>query len=153
MPPMEREAAQRLQAFYAQQRGSHGSFAYVLPRSTPLGDLGGDPRVEGTYLAGADVVQTRGWPANRRVLRYGDYIRFSHTKVYQLQQSADSDATGRATLYLAPYLTQTISDGDTIATTAVTFQMSFADDNLDVDLSPHQPTMLYGMGFRLVERY
>ena len=150
---MEREDAQRIMAFHAEQKGSHLTFQYVLPRSTPMGDLGGVPRVDVTTLAGAMTVIVRGWPPNRRVLRYGDMIRFSHQKVYQVTQSVTSDATGRGTLQLAPQLLQTVFDGEGLVTTGLTFTVSFVDDVLDVTLAPHQPTLLYKMNVSLIERF
>ena len=80
LPPMKLADASAWIAFLAACRGKANVFQLQdITRVHPRGSQAGTPLTDGTHLASATTLNTRGWTANAQgVLKTGDYITIGY---------------------------------------------------------------------------
>lgn len=114
-------------AFFDLLEGSANTFnAFDPDCKTPLAGLvGGTPLVNGGSQTGSSLV-TDGWPANKTVLKAGDYFSFGELK----RATADvlSDGSGNATIPFKPWVRTSPADNTPIVVNRPTCTMILADD-------------------------
>lgn len=105
--PMPRDMAQPWIAFLAALRGRSGTFMFGpygdVSGGVPLGTGNGTPLVKGAHSAGATSLITDGWAPNETVLKAADYFQIDQS-LYMCLQDVTSDASGNATIDIAPFL-------------------------------------------------
>ncbi len=123
------------------------SVSGVLPTAmtTPRGTWGNSPVVLGSNQTGNSITAFTG--AAAAVTGYGkalDYVQFlGSTKVYQLTQDADADASGNITLHLnSPLVSSPVNSSSIVFGTSVDFNFAL----LDKPTSQHLPGLLVQYG-------
>lgn len=115
LPQMKDPEARDWIGWLASLNGEVGTFLLGDPgMSTPLGNAGGTPLVNGSSQSGK-VLATKGWaPSTSNIMRRGDQISISN-RLYVVTANANSDAGGLASLDIWPSIRQTApADGTTI---------------------------------------
>lgn len=114
------EEARAYDVFLRSLRGKVNTFLLRHPLATTRGVATGTPVINGTGQTGMSLA-TSGWtPSTTNILRAGDYISFdqvSITRLYQVIEDVDSDASGEATLSIWPNLRVATVDATAITTT------------------------------------
>ena len=129
-PTMNQSEAAAIRAFMNANRGNWATFEYVVPGRQQLGELGGDPKVKDTTLAGNDKVILKGLSKNRVYFKTGDFIRFSHRKVYEVSEDVITDNARQAEVPISPGLVQTVFSGERVITTGISFKVRLAQNTL-----------------------
>jgi hypothetical protein len=119
-PSMHRHSHDAWVGFLRALRGPVNVFLFGDPAAaTPKGNPEGAPVVNGAGQTGY-VLATRGWtPSAFGLLMYGDYISVTTgtaTRLYQVTDNVNSDASGNATLNIWPTLRDLPTDGTGIVT-------------------------------------
>ena len=132
--PLDRTQAAELYAFGVAQRGQFGTFTIVPPAiSTPLGSANGTPLVTGNHSAGETAIDVDGWTANQSsALKPGDYIKFTHDKVYLVTNTVASNYAGVSIVNIHPALTTALANNDAVTVHNVPFTVAFASDQRDL---------------------
>lgn len=107
--------------------------------------------INGAQLLGAVSILTNGWPVSiSNVARAGDVIKIEGDDgVYLITESASSDSTGAAELFITPPLTAGPADLATVKTTDVEFRVVIAEK---AQLEPSRlPESLRGPTVTLLE--
>lgn len=102
--PMGREQAAEWISFFSKLRGSFGTFRYGdVKTATPQGVATGTPLVKGGSQTGYEL-DTDGWTGSiTGILKAGDRIQIGDA-LYRIENDADSDGSGNATLDIWPAL-------------------------------------------------
>jgi len=132
--PLDRTQAAELYAFGVAQRGQYQTFTIVPPTvSAPLGSANGTPLVDGVHSAGATSISVDGWSASQTAaLKPGDYIKFTHDKVYMVTSTVASNSAGDSTVDIHPALTTALANNDAVTVHNVPFTVAFASDQRDL---------------------
>lgn len=126
LPPLRRYEADAWQSFVLACRGMVNSFLLGDPTAAlPKGIASGSPIVSVANQTGYSLA-TSGWtPSHTSILMAGDYIQIGSLetlsagyapRLYRLTQSANSDASGNATLSIWPNLRDLPPQGAAIIT-------------------------------------
>lgn len=126
---LSRAEAADLEAFLVECNGPAGRFYLTnQARKTPRGNPLGTPVVDGAANYGG-LMTTRGWTPNTNgILLRGDYFAVNN-EPKMLRTTANSDATGHATLVFAPNLRAVPADGTAIVTSSPNGIFRLLDDN------------------------
>lgn len=115
--PLKPEYARKLMAFLMALRGGTGTFQWgdtVL--STPSGNAGGTPVVNGASQTGT-ALATTGWaPSITGIMKAGDFFQVGNS-YFLVLQDVNSDGSGQATLDIFPRIRTSPSNGASIITT------------------------------------
>lgn len=118
-------------AFVMAQRGQYESFQIVLAgHDTPQGSwAGGAPLVDGASQTGRTVNLKGFTPSQTGVIKAGDLLKFSDSKVYMATADANSTGAGKvAALAIEPALMTSPADAEAVVYTSVPFTMALAGD-------------------------
>jgi len=130
--PMTRAEFQPVFAFVTSQQGRLGSFGIVPPVvGSTSGTATGTALVNGATSAGSTTVPVDGFTGT---IKAGDFIKFSHGKVYMV--TADRDGPGD--ISIEPALVQGVSDNEELVYNDVTFTMRLANDVQEYSLSANE---------------
>ena len=130
--PMTRAEFQPVFAFIASQQGMLGTFTIVPPVvGYTSGTATGTALVNGTASVGAKTLFIDGITGT---LKAGDFIKFSHSKVYML--TADRDGAG--SISIEPALVQAVTDNQPITYNNVAFTMRLTNDVQSYSLSRYE---------------
>lgn len=136
-PEMTRETFAPIEGFIMLQDGGVGEFTYILPtKKDALGVWGTVVSVLGAQLADDNTIIVDGLNVSvTDVVKAGDILTFSsHSKVYMIVESSNSDAGGGGSLSIRPPLIQDIADNEVITFTNVAFTV-YADEVLEYKVS------------------
>jgi hypothetical protein len=140
-------------AFVMAQRGQWDSFQIVLPgHDTPQGSwAGGAPLVDGASQAGRTINLKGFTPSQAGVIKAGDVLKFSDSKVYIATADANSTGAGKvAALAIEPALMVAPADGEAVVYTSVPFTMALASDLNDYGI---KPPLFYDFALDLMEAW
>jgi len=130
--PMTREEFQPVFAFVMSQQGRLGSFGIVPPVvGSTSGTATGTALVNGATAAGSTTVPVDGFAGT---IKAGDFIKFSHGKVYMV--TADRDGPG--SIDIEPALVQNVADGEEMVYKNVTFTMRLSNDVQEYGLNSNE---------------
>ncbi len=153
-PPMLRDDAADLFAFLAKQNGQGETWTLPAPppHDSPRGVATGTPLAAGVAAVGDTAIATDGWtPTITGIMRPMDFLRFSgHSKVYQVNDSADSDGSGAATLNIFPPLLEPLADNEGITVANVNFEVALLTDILRIGI---EPIIYSGLNIEVIEDY
>lgn len=149
LPPMKRADAVKWIAWLAAMRGKANVFQYQdILGLHPQGSQSGTPLTDGTHLASAITLNTRGWTANAQgVLLTGDYITVGY-RLHMVLQDVNADAAGKASTEVWPSLREAIADGVTVITQGTTGLFRLADNARSWSVNQAK---IYTFSFKAVE--
>jgi len=137
-----------LWAFIQAQAGQSHSFDFTAPFQSSLGSMAGTPIVDGADQMGASVNLKGFLPDQSGVLKAGDYLRLAgHHKAYTVTADVGSDATGLASVPLAPALQASPLDGAAVAADGI-FRCRLAADAQELVVTD---VLHYGFSVDLIE--
>jgi hypothetical protein len=162
LPPMKQSEAEIWMVWLARLQGRAGRFYAGDPSArVPRGTATGSPVVNGAGQCGISLV-TSGWTPNlSSALKRGDYLSWDTPsgwrELHKVTGDFGSDASGNATLTIAPPIRESPASLATITTTNPTCVMALATDddgewsvddalihditfNLEEAMSPDSPT-------------
>lgn len=144
---MDREQAQPWIGFLSALRGQVGTFYWADELcKTPLGDGGGNPKVNGGSQTGFTLA-TDGWPNSTLVLRAGDMFQIN-TALYRNVTDATSNGSGQVTLDIWPNL-RGHSDNSSIITASPKGVFTLTDSAMATQEAGRD--MLFRIDFKAVE--
>ena len=169
-PPLNREDAMKVYAFFINQQGTFDQFRLIMPQ--PLNTHSGSQvniEIEGTPMVTdnrANLSRTVGVGNFNKgltdALKAGDFFKFSnHDKVYMVTQDLVTDeTTGTGTLSFTPPIISSvtagtegannlISDGTTIEFVDIDWSMSLLEDEFEFPVDEH---IHYVFNIKLGER-
>ena len=122
-------------AFLNKMRGRKETFKLVIPfYSFTKTGYGGSMLVDGANQTGS-AVQVDGMTANTKVLKAGDFVKFSnHNKVYIITADLISSAGGAGTLEISPNLFVSPNNDSNVVFNDVEFTVANAKDEITLDL-------------------
>lgn len=150
-PPLERDAAEELQAFLLALQGPKGIFYLYDPLALePRGIAAGIPLVDGGSQTG-NSINTKGWtPDTTGILLRGDKIQIG-TRLYSVMGTDDinADSDGKATIDIWPRIRESPVDNQAIITETPKGLFRLSDQM--TNLWSADETRLYDMSFSCVE--
>lgn len=140
-----------IEAFVLALDGQYATFTWVHPSLAPRGSwAGGAPQVNGASQTGSSIA-LKGFTAGQTgVVKAGDLLKFSDTKVYMATADANSDGSGHATVSIKPKLIVSPADGEAVVYTSVPFTMCLSADQVDL---PATVPSFYSMSLNFMEAY
>ena len=143
LPLMNRDTAEAYNSMIFKLKGRFGTFLFPLPTSISQarGSWGGTPQVDGNGQTG-DSLDIKNLPTSvTGVIKNGDYINLGSgdsTRLYRIQDDADSDGSGKATVNIWPSLRSSPTDGDSVAYQNVKLLCRLTDNTpIDIDVNRH----------------
>lgn len=156
LPPIQRVKAADWVAFLARLNGRVGRFYAGDPSAeTARGTATGTPLVNGASQTGTSLI-TDGWTINiTGILKAGDYIAWdtptSWRELHLVVLDANSNASGQATLTIAPPIRESPAENATIIVSAPKCVMMLAaDDGAGWDVNE---ALYYGVRFSAEEAF
>lgn len=144
-PPLDSEQRDAFDVFAARLKGPAGRFLYGHPRYLargPKGTAQGAPVIDGNGQTG-NVLLIKGLTPNQPVaLGFADFLAYAlpgdNQELYRAVAPAAADATGRATVNIAPPIRNSPSDNEPVIIAGAACVMRFASDDegeiqVDVD--------------------
>lgn len=145
--PLTRDEAQPFIAFLSQLRGSKGTFLFGDEIfKTPLGSVGGTPRVNGSNQSGYSLV-TDGWNNSTLVLKAGDMFQIDNN-IYRNLTDATTNGSGQVTLDVFPRL-KSHADNSLIVTSNPKGIFRLTDNQINTQEANSQE--FYNITFSAVE--
>lgn len=124
-PPMARSDFAPVLAFIMKQRSRKETFQIALPDlKNAKGDVSGTVLVNGSHSAGDTTIDVDGMTGT---LKAGDFVKFSHDKVYMVVADATASA-GSATLTIEPPLREALADNSSVTYDDVEFTVRLDND-------------------------
>lgn len=134
---LESPDMRKLQAFMAKLLNPQNVFQITDPSYVPGGTPAGAPLVNGANQVGGNTLNTKGWTANAvDVLKAGDLITLATKQMLMVTDDVNADASGNATVNVAPYIRTAPADSSVITTTSPTCVMNVPKYAFDVSVSP-----------------
>lgn len=152
LPPMKRADAEAWVGWLLALRGRSGTFLLGDPLATsPIGNGGGTPLVQGADQTGSTLVIDGCTASQSTYLAAGDYIQLgsgASSQLYKVTQTASSDIAGNATLEIWPELRSSPADNATITVDAPKglFRLSTNEVNWSIN-----EASVFGVTFPAVE--
>jgi len=140
--------AATLDAFFAQMVDFTNACNFTFPGYKARGALGGSP----TFTAvgsSTNEITTGGWPANVAILKSSDLLQLATGQLVKVTSDVVSDASGNATIKIAPELRSTPTSGSAITTSNPTCVMGLATP--DYSITKTAP-VLSALSIQLMER-
>lgn len=133
---LDRDQAEEYNAFIAALGGRKGTFTLSPPGSgTPRGVATGTPLVNGAGQTGQTLV-TDGWTVSTTgILKAGDFIQIG-TKLYRVLGDVDSDASGNATIDIAPKINTAFADDSAIVVSNPTGVFRMRENMIPIEIKP-----------------
>jgi hypothetical protein len=115
LPPLTAAQAGAWKAFMMQLRGIRNAFQLGDPKAkTPQGSARGVPLVNGAHVAGAQVLNLKGWNASQgRTLLPYDALQIGYRLHYVLDTMA-ADGSGDMAVPIWPSLREAVADGTAV---------------------------------------
>lgn len=151
MPPMTRNDGQIWDAFCTKLNGRLGTFLMGMDNAMRgLGDLSGNPVVNGDGQSGGTLNITGATPSIENWAHAGDYIQLgsgASSRLHKVLDNASTDDQGNASINIWPRLRRSPNDGDIVVVenTKGVFRLT---DNISVSI---QEANIYGFSFSAVE--
>jgi hypothetical protein len=141
-----------LDAFIASLGGVAGRFFYGPVHAPRRATGGGSPVINGASQTGS-TLSTRGWSANAQAFLVGDWLSYSDTtgrrRLHQVTANVTANASGIASVPIAPALRRSGADGAAITISTPTGVFMLASDE-EGQLSVRAP-LLGAMTLNIVE--
>ena len=130
--PMTRAEFQPVFAFVMSQQGRLGTFSIVPPViGSTSGSATGTALCNGGASAGDTTIPVDGFTGD---IKAGDFVKFSHGKVYMV--TADRDGAGD--ISIEPALISDVADNEEMTYNSVTFTMRLNNDIQSYSLSANE---------------
>ncbi len=132
--PMVKDEWNPIVAFLDEQQGQFGKFTIVWPgKEVPRGIVSGAIQVDLAQAAGASSINLKGFGATLTgVFKAGDIIKFAgHLKVYQVTRDANSNAAGKASVFINCPLLTALADLEAITYASVPMNVACVADTID----------------------
>jgi len=114
IPPCKRDTAESWVSFLLSLNGPENTFYLYDPLgTTPQGEAGGTPLVNGASQTGSSLVIDGATTTQTDWLKAGDWIQLgtgSSSKLHKVVQDVDTDGSGNATLEIWPDLRSSPAD-------------------------------------------
>ena len=132
MPPLKQDDAMDIFAFLQKQKGGFETFTIQLPIQNRGADKSNSSvAVNGAHSAGDGTIALDGFSAStNNVLKAGDLIKFSHSKVYMVQDNVNSNASGEATVSIEPNIVTTLADNESVVMNQPSLTVYLANDDI-----------------------
>lgn len=142
-------------AFVMALRGQYGSFTFVMPTGsyeTAQGSFAtpGTIQVDGASQTGRSINLKGFTNSQTGVVKAGDFIKFSDSKVYMATADANSDGSGHSTVSIEPSLIVSPADSETVVYTSIPFTFALAGDAVEI---PVRPPLIHDYSVSFVEAY
>ena len=128
-PNIKRSDFAAVQAFIIKQRGSKEDFTVTFPDYlNAQGNETGTVLVNGVHAVGDTTIAMDAFAADGAGrFKAGDFIKFSHSKVYMVVEDVTSSSNA-ATVTIEPPLTTALSDNETVTYDSVPFTVFLKND-------------------------
>lgn len=128
-PNIKRSDFAAVQAFIVKQRGSKEDFTITFPSYlNAQGNETGTVLVNGVHAVGDTTIAMDAFAADGAGrFKAGDFIKFSHSKVYMVVEDVTSSSNA-ATVTIEPPLTTALSDNETVTYDNVPFTVFLKND-------------------------
>lgn len=128
-PNIKRSDFAAVQAFIVKQRGSKEDFTITFPSYlNAQGNETGSVLVNGVHAVGDTTIAMDAFAADGAGrFKAGDFIKFSHSKVYMVVEDVTSSSNA-ATVTIEPPLTTALSDNETVTYDSVPFTVFLKND-------------------------
>ena len=128
-PNIKRSDFAAVQAFIVKQRGSKEDFTVTFPSYlNAQGNETGTVLVNGVHAVGDTTIAMDAFAADGAGrFKAGDFIKFSHSKVYMVVEDVTSSSNA-ATVTIEPPLTTALSDNETVTYDSVPFTVFLKND-------------------------
>ena len=128
-PNIKRSDFAAVQAFIVKQRGSKEDFTITFPSYlNAQGNETGTVLVNGVHAVGDTTIAMDAFAADGAGrFKAGDFIKFSHSKVYMVVEDVTSSSNA-ATVTIEPPLTTALSDNETVTYDSVPFTVFLKND-------------------------
>lgn len=153
LPPMERAEAEGWIAFLLSLNGRAGTFLMGDPVGIAArGTVLGTPLVDGAGQQRTKTLDTKGWTASKAgVLLPGDWLQLgvgASARLHKNLTTANSDASGLATLDVWPRVRDSLTDGAAIVTANTVGVWRLRSNEMPWTVGEAQ---VYGISFAAIE--
>jgi len=115
-----------LMAFIMKQRSQKENFTIIPPEvEDARGNVSGTVLVNGTHAIGDTTIDVDGMTGT---LKAGDFVKFSHNKVYMVVADATADGSNEATITIEPPLRTALVDDSVVTYDNVPFTVHLTND-------------------------
>tara|TARA_Y100000592_G_C5441058_1_gene303414 strand:- start:285 stop:893 length:609 start_codon:yes stop_codon:yes gene_type:complete len=128
-PPMTRADFAPVMAFIMKQRSRKENFTVTFPSYlNALGNETGTLSVNGSHAVADTTIAIDGFAGDGAGrLKAGDFIKFSHSKVYMVVEDATSSSNA-STITIEPPLRETLADNSSVTYDSVPFTVYLTSD-------------------------
>lgn len=143
-------------AFLQTLRGQYNTCTFTFPSgaifAAALGSwaTSGTIRVNGASQTGRTINLKNFTAGQTGVVKAGDLIKFSDTKVYQASADANSDGSGNAAVSIEPALIVSPADNEAVTYNAVPLTLQLVSDNAEFNA---MPAVLHDFDVSFIEAY